>query len=238
MNTSVPTPTLSLAALILVLFPLATAAEDFPAVVEEADTTLERNGVGLCEWCVLEIDIDRAALWLEVRCSDPQRILEADAAKRIDLLFCRKLSQEQMRKAYRSSFDVNATDEKKEEHGETMARFVAWLGEAPKGSRLSIVHVPGSGVEFRQRERVLASEGGDAFARLMFRLSLGERPPTNQLRRQMPGKHACPEVLRKPRPTEECAEKAEREPDAGETDDESEDGGVDDAPRALAPVRA
>ncbi len=170
--------------------------EDFPLTVEEGNLRLERNGVGLCEWGILEINVYRAALWLEVCCSDGPKILEADAGKRIDLVFCRKLSRKQMQKAYRTSIELNATPEELEQLGNVLDEFITWLEEAPKGSGLSIVHVPGNGVEFRQGDRTLRAKEDDRLARLMFRLYLGSKPPTRQLRDQLLGNHPLPQSLK------------------------------------------
>jgi len=189
--------------LILAIPSLPLAAEEFPATVEEGGIALERNGTALCEWGIFEIDLYRAALWLEVPCSDPARILAETGTKRIDLVFRRELTLEQMRKAFRAAFDANATEEERKTLSAEIDGFIAAVRAAKKRDRLTLVHVPGVGIELRQGEEVRAASGGDPFAALVFRLYLGERPPTKAVRRGLLGEAPCPESLRKPPPAAE-----------------------------------
>ena len=173
----------------------APAAERFPVEITVAETPLVRNGVGLCEWGIFEINLYHAALWVEVPCSDPGKILAADAMKRIELEFCRKLSRKQMRKAYRTSFDANTTEEERKTHEKSIATFLETIDAVKKGERLTMTHLPGKGLVIEDGTRTIGPLGGDAFARLLFRLYLGEKPPTKQLRRQLLGDHPTPESL-------------------------------------------
>ena len=189
----------------LLLTPSIAAAERFPAQVEIDGLTLTRNGVGLCEWGFFEINLYHAALWLEVPCSNPEAILASGGVKHLELEFCRKLSKKQMRKAYQESFKVNATEAEKTKYAAAMNQFLDALKRQKKKTRLSMTHLPGRGLILKQGTETLGPIGDDGFANLLFRLYVGPKPPTKQLRRQLLGKHAMPESLLLPRPKKEEA---------------------------------
>lgn len=206
----------SVAILLVLAQCTALYGEDFPATVEVDGIELRQNGVGLCEWGVFGINLYKAALWVEVPASDPDRLLEANPAKQLELLFCRKLSEKQMRKAYKSSFKANATDEEKEKYAAEIEQFLAALGAVKKNERLTMSHAPGQGIVLTTGEETTGPLGDDGFATLLFRLYLGEKPPTKQLRRQLLGKHPRAESLTLPReaPSDEAEKKKKKKPES------------------------
>jgi len=59
----------------------------------------------------------------------------------------------------------------------------------------------------RQKSGELGPIGGDEFAQLVFRLYLGEHPPTKKLRKKLLGRHPAAQIPEKSTPEKSAPEK-------------------------------
>ena len=178
----------------------ATAARDqapvFPKMMEvinrEAEesepnkVTLRRNGTGLCEWGLFQIDLYEAALYLQNPSNKAREVIESNQVKRLELRFLRDLSRKQMRRAYSAAFRANTEDES-EPYQERIDRFVRLIPGVKKGNRLAFTCFPGRGLEIRLGKTLLDTIPGDDFGRLFMQLYVGPIPPTQAVRKGLLG---------------------------------------------------
>jgi hypothetical protein len=154
---------------------------------EEAETfTVRRNGIGLCEWGLLRIDLYEAALYLERPSRKAEEVIDSNQVKHLRLHFVRRLTEKQMHRAYRASFHVNAAKER-EPYQERIDRFIQLIPAVDKGDTLTFTSFPERWLEIRRSDKLLGRIEGDDFARLFFRMYVGPHPPTEALRRGLLG---------------------------------------------------
>ncbi|MDC0347323.1 chalcone isomerase family protein [Planctomycetota bacterium] len=168
--------------------------DEFPSTLKIENRQLKLNGEALCEWGFFKFDLYRIALWLENTCSDSEEILQRDEARCLELRFVRSLDEGDMQKAYRESFRVNATPLEKKQFSREIQKFIDGVKAAPKRSSMRIESLPGLGITIIQGESNTLIESNKGFQDLVFRMYLGEKPPTKDVRKGLLGQH-LPKVL-------------------------------------------
>jgi hypothetical protein len=153
---------------------------------EPVEFALQRNGIGLCEWGLLRIDLYRAALYLEKPTNCDREVVNSNQAKHIRLHFVRGLTRKQMRRAYAAAFRANVGDEA-DRYEKRIEQFIRLIPQVKNGDLLAFTCVPGHGLEIQHVDKRLGRIPGDDFAALFIRLYVGPKPPTEDLKRGLLG---------------------------------------------------
>ena len=164
------------------------AGVTMPDSIQVGDKQLTLNGMGLREATWLNIDVYVGGLYLEHVSSDPTAIIASNQTKRLVLHFVRDVDRSDIVKAWNEGFAGNATV-KVATIKPMIDRLDAWMGDCADGSTLTFTYEPGKGVAVdvgRTRKGVIDN---DDFARSLFAIWLGPKPPTKALRKGLLGSH-------------------------------------------------
>jgi hypothetical protein len=142
---------------------------------------LTLNGMGLREATALKIDVYVAGLYLEQPTSDPSSIINSNETKRL-------VGRNDIVKAWNEGFEHNSSVPVAQIKPQ-IDELNSWMTGFKDGDMLMFTYIPGTGVEVdinNQRKGVIA---GDDFARSLFAIWVGPKPPTGDLKRGLLGKH-------------------------------------------------
>ena len=162
------------------------ASVNMPETLTLEGKTLQLNGMGLREATFLNIDVYVAGLYLEQRSSDPKQIIDSESTKHVRLSLLRNIPKSDMSEQLEASFKRAAG----KDYDKLKARFAqmaAWIPELHKGENFSITYHPGKGLTIQHGARVLGTIAGADFARTIFAIWLGDKPPNAGLKRGMLG---------------------------------------------------
>lgn len=161
------------------------AGVGLPDTVRVDGQALLLNGMGLREATVFKVDVYVAGLYLQQRSGDGASIIAADRLKQLRLRFVRDVSREDMLETMESVLRANAG-----------AKFAAlerrfnelksWMPTLRSGDELVITYRPGLGIGVQHGDKHFAASGKD-YAEAVFRVWLGEHPPTQDLKRGLLG---------------------------------------------------
>ena len=164
------------------------AGVTMPDSIRVSDKVLTLNGMGLREATWLNIDVYVGGLYLEHVSSDPASIIASNQTKRLVLQFVRDVDRKDIVKAWNEGFANNATV--KVATIQTMIdRLDGWMGDCPDGSTLTFTYEPGKGVAVDIGSTRKGVINNDDFARSLFAIWLGAKPPTKALRNGLLGSH-------------------------------------------------
>ncbi len=164
------------------------AGVTMPDTIQVGDKQLTLNGMGLREATWLNIDVYVGGLYLEHVSSNAAAIISSNEAKRLVLHFVRDVDRSDIVKAWNEGFAGNATV-KLSTIQPMIDRFESWMTACDDGSTLTFTYEPGKGVTVdvgATRKGVINS---DDFARSLFAIWLGPKPPTKALRKGLLGSH-------------------------------------------------
>jgi len=144
------------------------------------------NGMGVREATVLDIDVYVAGLYLERRSSDGEQIARSEQWKQMRLTFVRDVARadmvENLEKGFRGAAGAD--------HGKLAARFEQLKKAIPvlkAGDSFLVTYRPGSGLEVRHGQKRLLTLAGADFARAIFSIWLGKKPPNEGLKNGLLG---------------------------------------------------
>jgi hypothetical protein len=184
------TVSMSVAALAMLAVPAGAeklAGVTMPDTVNAGGRQLVLNGLGLREATALKIDVYVAGLYLEQQASDPAEILGSDQVKRLNLAFVRDVDRGDITDAWSEGFRNNAGDRIPALQGR-IDQLNSWMPDLKRGDTLTFTYLPGTGTVVHvngQREGVIE---GDDFARALFSIWLGEKPPNKGLKKGLLGR--------------------------------------------------
>jgi hypothetical protein len=167
------------------------AGVKLPDAMEIAGKHLTLNGMGLREATWLKIDVYVAGLYLETVSSDAPAIVRSNQVKRLVLRFVRDVDRSDILEAWHDGFKANATV-KLAAIQPLIDQLDRWMVDFSDGDTLAFTDVPGEGIHVEingARKGVLK---GDDFARSLFSIWLGPKPPTTALKTGLLGKHPAP----------------------------------------------
>jgi hypothetical protein len=162
------------------------AGATVPDAVSVDGKLLVLNGMGLREATLFKVDVYVAALYVEHRTADAVAIVNAEELKQLRIRFLRDVSREDMlenmERALRASAGAKfATLE---------ARFnqlKSWMQPLRSGDEFVVTYRPGIGIDVMQGSRTLGPIAGKDYADAVFRIWLGDHPPTAELKRGLLG---------------------------------------------------
>ena len=153
----------------------------FPDHVTVQGRSLTLNGLGIRKATFLRIKVYVAALYLAQPSGDAPAILAAHEPSEIVLHFLWSASASQLRGAWRDGFDRSAAGEQAQLKSR-IAQFLAWMHGVKSGQRMTFVHVPGQGIEYRLEGVPQGTIAGEDFASAFFGIWLGRSPPGRALK--------------------------------------------------------
>ena len=158
------------------------AGVTLPDSVNIAGSTLLLNGMGVRSRRLFKVYV--AGLYLERKSTDAQAIAAADAPKRLVLHFVRSVSADQVRQAVLENFDAASRQAFRAE----LDALTGALGPLRDGDELAFIYIPGTGTRVTVRNSDGATIAGLAFARTLFLVWLGDKPPSTDLRSALLGR--------------------------------------------------
>jgi hypothetical protein len=147
---------------------------------------LRLNGMGLREATVLGIDVYVAGLYLEQRSSDASKIIGSESVKHVRLSLLRDVSREDLADQLGQYFRHAAG----KDYDKLKARFermASWLPTLREHDTFSVTYRPGAGLEVRHGSKSLGTIPGADYARAIFGIWLGNKPPNQGLKTGMLG---------------------------------------------------
>ncbi len=153
----------------------------FPDQIKADGATLNLNGLGLRQATFLNINVYVGALYLAQTSSDANAILKSNAPKRLVLQFVRDVGGADLSKGWDEGFENNAGGQLAALKSRIDA-FKAMMTDVKKGEQLGMHHKPGAGVQVSVKGAVKGTIAGDDFARALFAIWLGSRPPNADLK--------------------------------------------------------
>ena len=164
------------------------AGVTMPDTITVAGRSLILNGMGLREATFLKIDVYVAGLYLEHASSSPAAIIAADEVKQLVLRFVRDVDRADIVEAWNAGFAGNATVPVATLRP-LIDRLNGWMPKFSDGDTLTFRYVPGDGVtvEINGARKGVINDAN--FARSLFAIWLGPKPPTADLKRGLLGSH-------------------------------------------------
>jgi len=164
------------------------AGVTMPDTIVVANQQLVLNGMGLREATWLDIDVYVAGLYVQHPTSNPDALIRKDEVKRLVLQFVRDVGHGDIVKAWHEGFKGNATVPlaKLDPY---IKQLDAWMPSFNDGDTLTFTYIPGQGVAVDingARKGVIQNAD---FARSLFAIWLGPKPPTHDLKRGLLGSH-------------------------------------------------
>lgn len=162
------------------------ASVSMPDVVSIDGKELRLNGMGLREATVLGIDVYVAGLYLEQRSSDAAKIIASESVKHVRLALLRDVSRDDLADQLGQHFRHAAG----KDYDKLKARFermASWLPTLREGDSFSVTYHPGAGLEVKHGAKSLGTISGADYARAIFAIWLGDKPPNQGLKTGMLG---------------------------------------------------
>jgi hypothetical protein len=139
------------------------------------------NGMGLREATVLNIDVYVAGLYLERRATDGEQIARSEQWKQMRLTFLRDVDREDMAANLEAGFRSSAGSDY-EKFAPRFERLKKVVPQLKQGDTFFVTYRPGTGLEVRHGQRLLVKVPGADFARAIFLIWLGKKPPNEGLK--------------------------------------------------------
>lgn len=181
----------AIGALVLASTELAGAGSKAGVTMRDSYTVagkqLKLNGMGLREATLFKVDVYVAGLYVEHPSSDPAKLIAANEVKMLVLRFVRDVGRKDIVKAWSDGFKNNATVKLSVIQAD-IERLNSWMPGFSDGQTLVFTYVPGAGVSVdidNVRKGVIK---GEDFARSLFAIWLGPKPPTGALKKGLLGK--------------------------------------------------
>jgi len=161
------------------------AGVKMPDVVPVSGKTLHLNGLGLRTKVFFKIYV--AGLYLENPTHDATNAISSEEEKRVVMHFLyKKVTKKQLVEAWDEGFRENAGVTSPEIKEKT-ARLESWMDDVSAGQEIVFTYDPGVGTAVEvggQKQGVIP---GADFMRALWKVWLGEHPPTGDLKKGMLG---------------------------------------------------
>jgi hypothetical protein len=163
---------------LMLLVPMVSSAATVAGVNMEDKTTvngqsLVLNGAGLRKKFFIKVYV--GGLYLPAKMSNPASILGADSPRRMVMHFLYSVSKDQMCDAWEEGLEANtpkATAEVKKD----FKTLCSWMEPIPKGNRLVLTYVPGTGTIVEVNGKVKGTLPEKATADAIVSTWIGPKP--------------------------------------------------------------
>ena len=153
----------------------------FPEQTQVESAALKLNGLGLRQATILRVDVYVAALYVAQPTQDANAVLAASAPKQLVLQFVRDVGRSDLNKGWEEGFENNAKSELPALK-ERIEAFKALMIDMKTGDRLALTYKPSAGVQVAIKGANKGTIAGDDFARALFAIWLGPKPPNADLK--------------------------------------------------------
>jgi len=135
--------------------------------------TLSLNGIGLRKKLFFKIYV--GGLYLTAKSSNPATILAADSPRRMTMHFLYSVSKDQMCDAWEEGLEAN-TPNASAEVKTAFKTLCSWMEPIPKGNRLVLTYVPGTGTTVEINGKAKGTLPGKATADAIVSTWIGPKP--------------------------------------------------------------
>jgi hypothetical protein len=161
------------------------AGVTMPDRITVAGQTLVLNGMGLRE-ATLGIDVYVAGLYVQQPTSNPAQLIGSEQTKQLVLRFVHDVGHDKIVKAWHEGFAKSATVPMTQLQP-YIAQLDAWTPSFSDGDTLTFTYVPGRGVTVAVNGATRGTIKDPGFARSLFAIWLGPKPPSGDLKRGLLG---------------------------------------------------
>ncbi|MDP9362053.1 MAG: chalcone isomerase family protein [Acidobacteriota bacterium] len=166
-----------LLSLMLLVPTLASAASLAGVTLEDKATvngqSLTLNGLGLRKKFFIKVYV--GGLYLQAKSSNPAAILASDSPRRIVMSFLYSVSKDQMCDAWSEGLEANTPNASAEVKG-AFKTLCSWMEPIPKGNRLVLTYVPGTGTIVEVNGKMKGTLPGKATADAIVFTWIGPKP--------------------------------------------------------------
>jgi len=166
-----------LLSLMLLVPTLASAASLADVTLEDKITvngqTLVLNGLGLRKKFFIKVYV--GGLYLQAKMSNPASILGSDTTRRMTMHFLYSVSKDQMCDAWEEGLAANVPNASAEVKS-GFKTLCSWMEPIPKGNRLVLTYVPGTGTTVEVNGKAKGTLPGKATADAIVSTWIGPKP--------------------------------------------------------------
>jgi hypothetical protein len=162
------------------------AGVTLPDQVAVEGRTLVLNGMGVREATIFKVDVYVAGLYLEARSSDARQIIASEGPKRLVLQFVRDVGRDDLVQAWTDGFGKSAGSALAALK-DRIATLNGWMADVKRGDTLAFTQLPGRGIAVEVRGQPKGTIPGADFARALWGIWLGDRPPNPGLKQGLLG---------------------------------------------------
>ena len=161
------------------------AGVTMPDTMPVGGKTLKLNGLGLRTKLFFKIYV--GGLYLENPTHDATQAVSSEEVKRVAMHFLyKKVTQKQLVDAWDEGFEQNAgvlSPELKQK----IAQLESWMADVASGHEIVFTYEPGAGTRVEVAGQAKGTIPGADFMRALWKVWLGEHPPTADLKKGMLG---------------------------------------------------
>jgi len=163
---------------LMLLVPMVSSAASLAGVnledkVSVNGQNLVLNGLGLRKKFFIKVYV--GGLYLTAKSSNPATILATDAPRRMVMSFLYSVSKDQMCEAWEEGLEAN-TPHASAEVKNAFKTLCSWMEPIPKGNRLVLTYVPGSGTTVEVNGKLKGTLPGKATADAIVSTWIGPKP--------------------------------------------------------------
>lgn len=149
--------------------------------------TLYLNGAGIRQKFFFDIYV--ASLYVTAKDDDPQRLIDADAPKRVqmDVLY-RKVERDKFIEGWNEGFEANQSPRELQALHDRLQRFNGFFETLLKGDRVTLDYLPGQGTSVTIKGVEKGVIPGRDFNQALLRVWLGDAPVTDSLKKALTGR--------------------------------------------------
>jgi hypothetical protein len=149
------------------------AGVTLPDKAQAGSDTLVLNGMALRKKFFIKVYV--AGLYLPHKEGDAAKILAADAPRRMEMDFLYGVSPSQMCDAWKEGLAAN-TPGAPADVQKSFATLCSWMEDLPKGQRLVLTYLPGSGTQVEVKGKVKGTLEGKPTADAILATWIGKDP--------------------------------------------------------------
>jgi hypothetical protein len=163
---------------LMLLVPAAASAATLAGVTLEDKVTvngqtLVLNGMGLRKKLFIKVYV--GGLYLQAKSSNPAAIIASDTPRRMVMSFLFSVSKDQMCDAWEEGLEDN-TPNASAEVKNAFKTLCSWMEPIPKGNRLVLTYIPGTGTSVEVNGKVRGTLPGKATADAIVSTWIGPKP--------------------------------------------------------------